>query len=244
VEYLAERLAAIPGVVAVALGGSRATGTAVEDSDWDFALYYRGQLDPADVVALGYPGQVFAPGEWGRIVNGGAWLRIDGVKVDLIYRDLEEVLAWTAAAQEGRFEIQREVGYVAGIATYVLTGELAVGKVLAGELPSPSFPELLRVSAPPAWSRLGAGALHFAEVYARRQDRVACLANLCQSVLAASQGRLAGAGEWALNEKRIVERAGLSVLQGQMARSSGDLERLVNVVRTTLELSDPVWSGG
>lgn len=35
-EHLAVRLAAIPGVVAVSLGGSRATNTAVEDSDWDF----------------------------------------------------------------------------------------------------------------------------------------------------------------------------------------------------------------
>ena len=42
VEHIAERLAAIPGVVAVTLGGSRATGTAVEGSDWDFGLYYRG----------------------------------------------------------------------------------------------------------------------------------------------------------------------------------------------------------
>jgi hypothetical protein len=62
--------------------------------------------------------------------------------VDLIYRDLDEVLRWTAAAGDGRFEIRREVGYVAGIATYVLAGELALGKVLAGELPRPGFPGL------------------------------------------------------------------------------------------------------
>jgi hypothetical protein len=126
VEQLATKLAAIPGVVAVTLGGSRASNTAVEGSDWDFGLYYRGRLDPADIVALGWPGRVFAPGEWGRIVNGGAWLTIEGTKVDLIYRDLDEVLRWTAAAEDGRFEIDREVGYVAGIATYVLAGELAL----------------------------------------------------------------------------------------------------------------------
>ena len=74
------------------------TGTAVEGSDWDFGLYYRGGLDPADITALGWPGRVFAPGEWGTIVNGGAWLTVDGAKVDLIYRDLDEVLRWTAAA--------------------------------------------------------------------------------------------------------------------------------------------------
>ena len=136
-EHLAERLAEIPGMVAVTLGGSRATGTAVEGSDWDFGLYYRGGLDPADITALGWPGRVFAPGEWGSIVNGGAWLTVDGAKVDLIYRDLDEVLRWTAAAGDGRFEIRREVGYVAGIATYILAGELALGQVLAGELPRP-----------------------------------------------------------------------------------------------------------
>src|SRR5215469_10479287 len=148
VEFIAPQLAAIPGVVAVTLGGSRATGAEVEGSDWDFGLYYRGRLDPADVAALGWPGHVFAPGEWGRIVNGGAWLTIDGTKVDLIYRDLDEVLRWTAAAEDGQFEIQREVGYVAGIATYVLAGELALGRVLACDLPRPGFPPTLRQTAP------------------------------------------------------------------------------------------------
>jgi hypothetical protein len=135
VEHLAGHLAAIPGVVAVTLRGSRAAGTAGKDSNWDLASITGERLNPADIAALGWPGRVFAPGEWGDIVNGGAWLTIGGTKVDLIYRDLGEVLHWTAAAQEGRFEIQREVGYVAGIATYVLAGELALGRVLAGDLP-------------------------------------------------------------------------------------------------------------
>lgn len=242
-EHLAAALAAIPGVVAVTLGGSRATETAAEGSDWDFGLYYRGRLDPADVVALGWPGRVFAPGEWGRIVNGGAWLTVDGTKVDLIYRDLDEVLRWTAAAEEGRFEIQREVGYVAGIATYILAGELALGRVLAGDLPRPAFPPKLRETAPVAWSRLAAGALHFADVHAGRQDRVACLANLCQAVLAAAQGRLAAAGEWVLNEKRLVERAGLGGVQDRLGQPERDLSTLVGGVRARLGLRDEVWTG-
>jgi hypothetical protein len=243
VEHLAVRLAAVPGVVAVTLGGSRATGTAVEDSDWDFGLYYRDRLNPDDIAALGWPGRVFAPGEWGRIVNGGAWLTVDGAKVDLIYRDLDEVLYWTTAARDGQFEIQREVGYVAGIATYVLAGELALGKVLAGDLPSPRFPPKLRKTAPVGWFRLAAGALHFADVYAARQDRVACLANLCQAALAAAQGRLAAAGEWVLNEKRIVERAGLGGIQDRLGQPDQGLGTLVSDVRASLALSDTVWIG-
>jgi len=241
VEHLAARLAAVPGVVAVTLGGSRATNTAVEGSDWDFGLYYRGRLDPADIVALGWPGRVFAPGEWGRVVNGGAWLNINGTKVDLIYRDLDEVLRWTAAAGDGQFEIHREVGYVAGIATYVLAGELALGRVLSGDLPRPGFPPKLRNTAPVAWFRLAAGALHFAEVHARRQDGVACLANLCQAVLAAAQGRLAAAGEWVLNEKRLIERAGLGGVQGLLGQPDQHLGTLVSDVRADLNLRDAVW---
>jgi hypothetical protein len=241
VEHLAVQLAAIPGVVAVALGGSRATNTAVESSDWDVGLYYRDRLDPADIVALGWPGRVFAPGEWGRIVNGGAWLTIDGAKVDLIYRDLDEVLRWTTAAGDGQFEIQREVGYVAGIATYVLAGELALCRVLAGDLPRPGFPHKLRETAPAAWYRLAAGALHFADVHAGRKDRVACLANLCQAVLAAAQGRLAAAGEWVLNEKRLAERAGLGRVQDRLGQRERDLGTLVCDVRASLGLRDDVW---
>jgi hypothetical protein len=240
-EHLAARLAAIPGVLAVSLGGSRAAGTATADSDWDFGLYYRGRLDPADIAALGWPGQVFAPGEWGRIVNGGAWLTVDDARVDLIYRDLDEVLRWTAAARDGRFEIDREVGYVAGIATYVLAGELALGKVLAGDLPRPRFPAKLRRTAPAAWSRLAAGALHFADVHARRQDRVGCLANLCQAVLANAQGRLAAAGQWALNEKRLAERAGLGGVQVRLARPEPDLGLLVADIRAALAVKDGLW---
>ena len=240
-EHLAARLAAVPGVVAVTLGGSRAANTAVEGSDWDFGLYYRGRLDPADIEALGWPGRVFAPGEWGRIVNGGAWLTVDGTKVDLIYRDLDEVMHWTAAAGDVQFEIHREVGYVAGIATYVLAGELALGRVLSGDLPRPGFPPKLRHTAPVAWSRLAAGALHFAEVHARRQDRVACLANLCQAGLAAAQGRLAARGEWVLNEKRLVERAGLGGVQGLLGQPDQHLSTLVSDVRADLNLRDAIW---
>src|SRR5262245_46812770 len=113
-ERLAPLLASIPGVEVVTLGGSRAAGTARDDSDWDFGLYSRTPIDPDDVRALGFRGHVFAPNEWGVVPNGGAWLEIDGVRVDLVYRDLATVEAWTRDAEGGRFRLFREVGYVAG----------------------------------------------------------------------------------------------------------------------------------
>jgi len=114
--------------------------------------------------------------------------------------------------------------------------------VLAGELPRPAFPPRLRETAPAAWFRLAAGALSFAGVYAGRQDRVACLANLCQAVLATAQGRLAAAGEWVLNEKRLTERAGLDAIQDRLAQPGPDLDALVSDVRARLGLDDPVWA--
>jgi len=83
--------------------------------------------------------------------------------------------------------------------------------------------------------------LHCADVHAGRQDRVACLANLCQAVLAAAQGRLAAAGEWALNEKRLVERAGLGGVQHRLGSSERDLGTLVSDIRASLGLRDAVW---
>jgi predicted nucleotidyltransferase len=209
VEHLAERFARIPGVVAVSLGGSRADGRARPDSDWDFGLYYRGTLDVDAVRALGFAGEVFAPGEWGVVVNGGAWLDIEGVRIDLLYRDLDQVEAWTRDAAAGRFRVYREVGYVAGIPTYVAPAELALQRVLVGALPRPPFPAALRETAPPWWRRVRDGALKFADAHARRGDEIASAGNRAVAALAESHARMCERGEWYLFEKDLLARAGL-----------------------------------
>jgi predicted nucleotidyltransferase len=212
VEHLAPLLAAIPGVVAVALGGSRARGEAGPESDWDFGLYYRDTIDTDAIRALGFAGEVFEPWQWGKIPNGGAWLEIDGEKVDLVYRDLGYVERWTREANQGRFETFREVGHVAGVPTYTLTGELALNKVLVGALPRPDFPAALREQAPPKWRNLARGALRFAEHHRRNADVVPEQANLAVAVLQLAHAVCAEQGVWVLNEKRLVERAQLTHL--------------------------------
>jgi predicted nucleotidyltransferase len=71
----------VPGVLAVTLGGSRASGTHRPDSDRDFSLYYRDSIDVGAIRTLGYPGTVSEPGEWAYPMNGGAWLTVEGTKV-------------------------------------------------------------------------------------------------------------------------------------------------------------------
>lgn len=142
IAAVAERLTEVPGVVAVALGGSRARGTHRPDSDWDLGLYYRGDLDVAALARLadeitGAPVEVAGPGGWGPWVNGGAWLRIDGVAVDWILRDLDRVERVGADCLEGRYEVGVQPGHPLGFWSPVYPGEVALGRVLAdpqGEL--------------------------------------------------------------------------------------------------------------
>ena len=79
VAALAHDLSALRGAVAVVLGGSRALGTNRPDSDWDLGLYYHSSqraIDPNDLRGLGDIGHVSELGEWGAIMNGGAWLTV------------------------------------------------------------------------------------------------------------------------------------------------------------------------
>jgi predicted nucleotidyltransferase len=237
-RHLAERLRGIPGVVAVTLGGSQATGTAHADSDWDFGLYYREAIGAADIRALGFEGEVVQPGGWGRLPNGGARLTIEGERVDLLYRDLGVVEHWLSEAEAGRYEVD---GVDAGMATYVLAGELALCEVLVGELPRPEFPERLRETAPPRWRATAERAVGLAEVVAGRGDVVACVGVLAQAAMATAQARLAERGEWALTEKQIVRRAGLSRRVESILASPGDrgfeLARSVELMRVALGLT-------
>src|SRR5262249_16372601 len=71
----------MPGAVAIVLGGSRGLGRSDAASDWDLGVYYRGALDLTELAALG---EVHPPGSWGRVMNGGAWLRCGDDKVDVL----------------------------------------------------------------------------------------------------------------------------------------------------------------
>lgn len=220
VEALAGDLARIPGVEAVTLGGSRASGRAHPHSDWDFGLYYRGRIETDAIRTLGHPGTVVEPGDWGRLVNGGAWLTVDGIRVDLLYRELDDVERWWSEAREGRYVRDQVEGYVAGMTSYVLVGELALNRVLVGELPRPEFPDALRASAPPDWRTSAQFSLDVAASAARIGDMTACAGLLAKAAIAAAQAMLAERGEWALNEKGIVARAGLD----EAAAVLGDLD--------------------
>ena len=193
------------------LGGSRADGTARPDSDWDLGVYYRGpaSFDPAAVRDLGHAGYVSALGEWGPIVDGGAWLTVDGTAVDVLFRDLDVVEGWLADAEAGRYAVLDQNGYLVGAPTYLPVGELAGCRPLGGAtLPRPAFPERLAAAAPGRWEGRASVALLFAGAHARAGDAVACAGMLAAAALCAAHARLTARREWARNEKRLIAARG------------------------------------
>ena len=210
-DRLADALIAIPNVVSVVLGGSRAAGTHRPDSDWDLGLYYEGSLDADHLRALGHPGQVFGTGEWSPLMDGGAWFDIDGTKVDVIYREVGAVRHWIAEAEAGRFKVELLGGFLAGFDTTVLVGEAAICRPLRGELPFSvaGYPDALRQSAPAAWRARRDFSLMYAEQHAERGDDVLVQAMRARAAIEEAHAVLAERGEWVLNEKGLLARAGL-----------------------------------
>lgn len=232
IEELVDVLAALPGAAAVVLGGSRGARGADAASDWDLGVYYRGTLDTS---ALATRGTVHPPGAWGRIMNGGAWLTIAGAKVDVLLRDLDVVEHWSARALEGGFEVDCLLGYLAGIPTYSLMAERAVAQLLRGSLPAVGpFPERLAETAVERWRFSSPFSLEQARMRAARGDRIGALGQAAKAVIEHAHAVVCERRVWVLNEKRIVQTAGLADAQALFAIAPEDLVAWVDAVEQAL----------
>jgi predicted nucleotidyltransferase len=236
-EFLSEVISAcrrLPNAEAVALGGSRTRGDHRPDSDWDFAVYYRGDIDVRPFEQLGWAGRVFRPFEWGQVMYGGAVFDLDGRHLDIHYRNLDVVEHWSKEAEQGRFEVYILGFHLAGIPTYMLRGELAINRVIWGELPPPTdYPTALRRAAPRLWLDRADNELEYCRYWAATANPINCVGSLARIVLQCAHARLAHQGVWALNEKRMVEWAQLTNLYDVFASigsSSLELEAGIEAV--------------
>jgi hypothetical protein len=136
---IADRLATVGGMVAVALGGSRARGDAGPGSDIDLGLYYRPErpfsVEALDAVAREmddrHPVETVTPiGEWGPWINGGGWLIVDGVRVDLLYRDLVGVERCIEQCRAGRIVHEYQPGHPHGFGNATYMGETHICRPL------------------------------------------------------------------------------------------------------------------
>jgi predicted nucleotidyltransferase len=236
-DRLTDRLSSIPGLEGISLGGSRATERHGPDSDWDLGLYTRGAFPVDAVRALaddaGWPGEVLDEGQWGEVMNGGAWLSIEETSVDLHWRDLDTVERVVADAERGEFFVARIPFHLAPIPSYILLAELAMGRTVWGALPRPGFPDALRTGAA-AWWRLNASFdLDYAAKLAAAGEVVVCVGLLSRVVVQEAYARMAERREWSTNEKRIIGDAGLASLADAIGRAGttpDDLAAAVELV--------------
>lgn len=221
ISALASRLADVPGVVAVVLGGSRATGEHRPDSDVDLGLYYRGRLDVAALRALAaeVAEEVLGISDvagWGPWMDGGAWLVIDGTRVDWIYRDLDRVSAIWSDCRAGRYEVGHQGCYVLGFYSHTYAAEAALCRVLAdpgGELTrlhveTQRYPDALGDAlVASTWepAMMVAGAAGHAVKAADPSYTAGCLFRAIGVLAQALHGHHR---RWVLHEKRLIDAAG------------------------------------
>jgi hypothetical protein len=242
VAEVVDLLAVMPGAIAVVLGGSRGLGRTDAASDWDLGVYYRGAID---LTALAARGVVYPPGSWGRVMNGGAWLRCAGEKVDVLLRDLDVVEQWASRAEQGEYDVDALLGYLAGVPTYSLCAELASCRRLRGALPAPPpFPPELVVAAPPRWRFHRSFSLDYARMHAARGDVAGTTGQAAKACMEEAHAIVCERGRWVLNEKRLIESAGLDGLHTHFASipsAPAELARWVEFVAG--ELGAPRGSG-
>lgn len=126
-----EALSAVRGVQAIALGGSHSRGEAGPHSDYDFGIYY-DEAD-LDLTALEQAltaldddhrtGLLHPPGAWGPWVNGGAWLTVGGVPVDILLREIGKVERTIRDCLAGKVTIDFQSGHPFGFVNTIYAAE-------------------------------------------------------------------------------------------------------------------------
>jgi hypothetical protein len=220
---IVEALRPVPGLVALVLGGSRGRGTAGPTSDYDIGLYYEPDA-PLDVAALRSaiaplvddPSSTVTPlGEWGPWINGGGWLTLSGVKVDLLYRDLSRVREVIADARQGRFSMNYQPGHPHGFCSVIWMGEVAtcqplldpLGRIAELKGQTWPYPEPLRDALLARFGWEVGFAIGNAELAARRSEQTHVAGCAYRALCCVAQVLFALNGRYLINEKGAVPEA-------------------------------------
>lgn len=215
------RLQAVPGVLGVALGGSHATGTATPHSDVDLSVAYDGTLDLDALGALcralddTHEAQPSPVGGWGPWVDGGAWLTIQGARVDVIYRDLPRVRQSVRDALAGRVALHAQAGHPHGIHAHHYAAELACcvllsdpdGQLAALQRQVATYPPALSAAMQSHYRWMKGFWLDAAAKGLKKGDRHYARGCTYAAVHALAEELCARHGVWLLNEKGALTRA-------------------------------------
>ena len=223
-ERIVTALRPVPGVAAIVLGGSRGRGTATDASDHDFGLYYEPDA-PIDVAALRAAfgpllaneaaATITAIGEWGPRINGGAWLTVDGRKVDLLYRDLGRVRETIADCTAGRITMDYQPGHPHGFCSAIHAGEVATcrplhdGAGVVARLKSElvPFPPALRDAIVLKFKWEVRFSIDNAALAAKRSEQTHVAGSAYRALCCMAQVLFAANGRWLINEKGALTEA-------------------------------------
>lgn len=139
ISKVLDALKQVEGVRALVLGGSRARGTENPTSDIDIGIYYDANHG-LNIAQLGQVASlldnehrddlVTEIGGWGPWINGGGWLRVNQIPVDLLYRDLAKVSGVIDQCLKGDITIDYQPGHPHGFVNSIYAAEVALCKVL------------------------------------------------------------------------------------------------------------------
>lgn len=223
-ERITALLAGMEFIEGIVLGGSRASGTAGEGSDIDIGIYYNP--DRLDVECLNQAakqlddskrdGLIAPPGAWGKWVNGGGWLTMDGFPVDLILRDIRRVERVVRESEQGIVTVDYQAGHPHGYVSCMYRGELAVSQVLyAGndsllqlKKQAEIYPEQLQKGLTDLFSFEAGFSLQLAKKAEPGGDRYYVTAHLIRFLSCLNQLLFARNRTYCLNEKKAVRRIG------------------------------------
>ncbi len=214
-------LSTVSGIKAIVLGGSRARGTHSPSSDIDIGIYYDGPM--LDIDALNKAAQavdnehranlISPPGGWGKWVNGGGWLTIDGCSVDFILRDITRVEKVIEEGRKGVVTLHYQTGHPHAYINVMYMGELAISKVLWEKNKSVSamkriaeqYPVELQKALINLFSFEAEFSLRMAENNIDKDDIYYVTAHVVRSISALNQVLFALNKEYCLNEKKAVK---------------------------------------
>jgi hypothetical protein len=221
---LVPALADVPGVAGIALGGSRARGTATDSSDYDLGLYYRSTapldtdrllrvvrelVDDPDSAA------VTPVGGWGRWIVGGGWLSVLGRKVDLLYRSTDAVAAVIGECRAGRVTMDYQPGHPHGFCSAIWMGEVALcqplhdplGVIAALKAMTEPYPAELRNALLRRFSGEILFSIKNGELAANRREQTHVAGCVYRALCCMGQVLFALNGRYLINEKGALDEA-------------------------------------
>ncbi len=244
-QRMVPAIAEVPGVAAIALGGSRARGTATETSDYDIGLYC-SEGRPLDtnrllqaartLVDAPEAAEVTPVGGWGPWIVGGGWLTIDGRKVDLLYRSLDDVGRVIDVCRAGDVTMHYQPGHPHGFCSAIWMGEVALcrplhdpeGRLAALKAATSPYPRGLRDALIRKFEWEILFSIENGELATGRGEQTHAAGCAYRALACAAQVLFALNERYLINEKgALQEAARLPLTIPDIAKRAGDIWRLI-----------------